>query len=131
MLGSCGWALGFLHVQHRAHTLQNSASDYTGTFQPQSLHLSSGFCSDHLKFRLLDTEGTGQCAIPGEGTKNFFLIKTRMTFMAIGCTQQEKKMFYREMEVVNVVPWGKYIYYKCIFIIKNIYHQPLGCTLLN
>lgn len=53
-----------------------------------------------------------------------------MTFMAIGCTAR-KKMFYKEMGVVNVVPWGKYIYYKCIFIIKNIYRQPLGCTLLN
>ena len=53
-----------------------------------------------------------------------------MTFMAAGCTAR-KKMFYKEMGVVNVVPWGKYIYYKCIFIVKNIYRQPLGCTLLN
>lgn len=56
--------------------------------------------------------------------------KNRMTFMAAGCTAR-KKMFYKEMGVVNVVPWGKYIYYKCIFIVKNIYRQPLGCTLLN
>ena len=52
--------------------------------------------------------------------------------MAIGC-RARKKMFYKEMEVVNVVSWGIYIYiyYKCIFIIKNISHPPLGCTLLK
>lgn len=39
--------------------------------------------------------------------------------MAIGCTAR-KKMFYKEMEVVNVVSWGIYIYIINAFLLLKI-----------